>query len=249
MCGYVRRHIPNKNLNQFMELLGQMDLFPHEGGEELQHFYPAFGKDPNRTIDIILREDGRLRRVDATWWFDCTEEEEKLVVGERTTFNARNLDSPYWKAAIRSRRAIIVGTGLGESKIVDGKKHQYLMTSASPILIGAVYRKFPGGQYSCALITRDSHPRFDQYHDKAFPLFLPYDSALLNLWLSEEREDHPVIASLLDQPKLFPHLVVQEVKSFKQGKAVGAPAVLEPDNVPRKNSGNNDLGDAQGMLF
>lgn len=237
MCGYVRRHIPNKNLNQFMELLGQMDLFPDEGGEELQHFYPAFGKDPNRTIDIIIREGERLRRVDATWWFDCAEEEGRLVVGERTTFNARNLDSPYWKTAIRSRRAIIVGTGLGESKIIDGKKHLYLMTSASPILIGAVYRKFPGGQYCCALITRDSHPRFDQFHDKAFPLFLPYDSALLNLWLSEEREDHPLIASLMDQPKLFPRLVVQEVKSFKQGTAVGTPAVLEPDEVVDRTSG------------
>ena len=230
MCGYVRRHIPNKILREFMELLQQPGLFPEEGGEELIHYYPAFGKDPSKTIDIIIRDEGQLRRVNATWWFDCSEQDGKLVVGDRTTFNARNLGSPYWKSAIRSRRAIIVATGLGESKIIDGKKHQYLMNSDRPIFIGAVYRKFPGDHFSCALITRDSHPRFDAYHDKAFPLFLPYDNAFLELWLSDEREDHPAIASLLEQPKLFPALEVQEVKSFKQGLKIGKPLVLPADD-------------------
>ena len=229
MCGYVRRHIPNKILREFMELLQQPGLFPEEGGEEQIHYYPAFGKDANRTIDIIIRDEGKLKRVNATWWFDCAEHGGQLVVGDRTTFNARNLESPYWKSAIRSRRAIIVATGLGESKIIDGKKHQYLMTSTKPIFIGAVYRKFPGDLYSCALITRDSHPRFDAYHDKAFPLFLPYDNGFPELWLSDEREDHPAIAALLDQPKLFPSLEVQEVKSFKLGKAMGSPTFLEAD--------------------
>lgn len=231
MCGYVRRHIPNKILREFMELLQQPGLFPEEGGEELTHYYPAFGKDPSKTIDIIIRDEGQLRRVNATWWFDCAEQDGKLVVGDRTTFNARNLDSPYWKSAIRSRRAIIVCTGLGESKIIDGKKHQYLMTSTKPIFIGAVYRKFPGDLHSCALITRDSHPRFDAYHDKAFPLFLPYDSAFLELWLSDEREDHPAIAALLDQPKLFPTLKVQQVKTFKQERAIATSVTLHSDNV------------------
>ena len=92
-----------------------------------------------------------------------------------------------------------------------------------------MYRKFPNDLYSCALITRDSHPRFDAYRDKAFPLFLPCDNAFLELWLSDEREDHPAIAALLDQPKSFPALEVQEVKSFKQGKVMGSPTSLEAD--------------------
>jgi putative SOS response-associated peptidase YedK len=238
MCGYVRRHIPNKILREFMELLQQPGLFPEEGGEDLIHYYPAFGKDPSKTIDIIIRDEGQLRRVNATWWFDCAEQDCKLVVGDRTTFNARNLDSPYWKSAIRSRRAIIVCTGLGESKIIDGKKHQYLMTSDRPIFIGAVYRKFPGDLYSCALITRDSHPRFDAYHDKAFPLFLPYDNRFLELWLSGVREDHPAIASLLDQPKLFPTLEVQEVKSFKKGSKIGRSLLLSADDVLGSSPGS-----------
>lgn len=237
MCGYVRRHIPNQKLREFIELLGAPGLYPEEGGDEIQHFYPAFGKDANRTIDVIIREEGTLKRVTATWWFDCKESEGQLVVGDRTTFNARNLESPYWKDAIRRRRGIIVGTGLGESKVVDGRKHQYLMTSGSPILMGAVYRKFPNDLYSCALITRDSHPRFDQYHDKAFPLFLPYDTAFLELWLSDEREDHPEIASLLDKPKLFPSLDVQEVKSFKQAQPIGRPTFLEADNAAGAEAG------------
>lgn len=230
MCGYVRRHIANKDLKEFMDLLDLGDLFPETGGGELQHFYPAFGKNASRRIDdLIIREDGQLKRVNATWWFDCSEVDGQLIVGDRTTFNARNLDSSYWKGAIRHSRAIVVGTGLGESKLINGKKHQFLMRSVKPILLGAVYRRFPNHLYSCAVITRDSHPRFNAYHDKAFPLFLPYDKDFLQLWLSAEREDHPTIASLLDQPKLFADLDVSEVKTFKAGDAKGCAIHLPAD--------------------
>lgn len=230
MCGYVRRHIPNKKLKEFMDLLGLGELFTEEGGDELQHFYPAFGKDANRTIqDLIIREDGRLKKVNATWWFDCREVDGKLVVGDRTTFNARNLESPYWKTAIRRNRGIVVGTGLGESKMINGKKHQYLMRARKPILLGAVYRKFPYDLYSCAVITRASHPRFNTYHDNAFPLFLPYDKDFLQLWLSDAPETHPVIAALLDQPKLFADMEVAEVKTFKSGDLKGAVVDLGKD--------------------
>jgi len=105
----------------------------------------------------------------------------------------------------------------------------------------ATSRKRSHYDSSCALITRDSHPRFDAYHDKAFPLFLPYDNGFLELWLGGEREDHPIIAALLDQPKLFPSLEVQEVKSFKQGKPIGMPAFLEADN-PYTQSPSYSIG-------
>jgi hypothetical protein len=68
----------------------QPDLFP-------EHFYPAFGGAASRRITgMIIQEEGELKSVDATWWFDCQEVDGELVVNnKRTTFNARNLTSPY----------------------------------------------------------------------------------------------------------------------------------------------------------
>ena len=31
-----------------------------------KHYYPAFGQDPNKTIDIITQEGGDFRQVAAT---------------------------------------------------------------------------------------------------------------------------------------------------------------------------------------
>ena len=56
-------------------------------------------------------------------------EERSLRVGDRTTFNARNLDSPFWKGAVRHHRAIVVGTALGESNKVGSTNEHYLMNA------------------------------------------------------------------------------------------------------------------------
>jgi putative SOS response-associated peptidase YedK len=230
MCGYIRRHIGTKELRKFVDLLDMPELFNHYEEEALtQHFYPAFGGASNRRIKDLIIRDASIKTVDATWWFDCTETNDQLMVGERTTFNARNLTSPYWKAAIRHHRGIVVCTGLGEGKVVEGKKCQYLMEGQHPLLLGAVYRPFSNGLYSTAIITRDEHPRFSRYHDKAFPLFLPPDAEFLKRWLSDEPASHPVIADLLAHPRVFTPLKVTPVKTFKDAVSIGESALLEAD--------------------
>jgi putative SOS response-associated peptidase YedK len=231
MCGYVRRHIGPKTLNEFLELLGISGYYEDENDEpELKHFYPAFGGNPNRTIEgLIIEEDGELKLVDATWWYDCNEVDGEFKVGERTTFNARNLEGRYWKSAIRHRRAIVVATGLGEGKTIDGKNKHFLVTSDRLLLLGAVYQRFPSGRYSCAIITRDAHPRFEAYHEKAFPLFLPYNVEYLKLWLSQADEQQPQIAHLLASPKIFANLSILPVKTFKGGVATGEMEYLPAD--------------------
>lgn len=102
--------------------------------------------------------------------------------------------------------------------MIDGKNRHFLVESDQPILLGCVYRPYPNGCYSAAIITRDSHPRFEPYHDKAFPLMLPHDPAFLQLWLSDAREDDPAIAELLAHPKIFNDLKVTQVKTFKDGR-------------------------------
>lgn len=232
MCGYARRHIKTVDLIEFTNTIGLMSAYQFDAvSEELLHFRPAFGGAAHQQIkDLIIREDGQLKTVDATWWYQCQEHDGQLIVDNKlTTFNARNLQSKYWKHAIRHNRAIVLATAIGEGKEVDKKKHSYFVEGDTPLLIGAVYRKFENNLYSTAIITRDEHPRFSEYHDKAFPLFLPHDPDFLQLWLSDEPETHPAIAHLLENPRIFNTLKVTEVKTFKDAVAKGETITLAPD--------------------
>lgn len=229
MCGFIKRVTDRPAYRALIKQLGWDDLL---AGDDvgLQQFYPAFGGDSSRQIKgLVIEEGGHTRAVNATWWFDCKEEGDQLVVGKRTTFNARNLDSPFWKGALRHHRGIVVATGIGESKVIEGKKHQFLMESETPFLLGALYRWFPAGHYSCAVITRDEHPKFTPYHEKAFPLFLPIDRDFLDTWLDPDITQADVIDELLTRPRLYTDLQVQEVKSYKGAIPIGSSRSISAD--------------------
>lgn len=237
MCGYGRRHISTPDLIEFVKSVNLMSAFNERmPSEEMQHFYPAFGGAAYKQIkDLIINDEGQLKTVDATWWYECKEDDGQLIVDNKlTTFNARNLTSRYWKAGIRHNRAIVLATAIGEGKdeitaVNKKKKHSYFVEGETPLLIGAVYRKYENNLYSTAIITRDEHPRFSPYHSKAFPLFLPADPEFLKLWLSDEPETHPAIAHLLENPRIFNTLKVTEVKTFKDAVAKGETITLAPD--------------------
>ncbi len=228
MCGYARRHISVDRLRDFLDLI----QVPAERltAPGLRHYYPAFGGAADRTLDIIIGGEAGPRVVDATWWFDCKEEGGGLQVNNsRTTFNARNLASPYWRAAMRHHRGVFLATGIGEGKVISGRNCHFLVESDEPILLGCVYRPFANGRFSTAIITRDSHPRFEPYHDKAFPLMLPHDPDFIALWLSDISSDDPKIMALLERPRIFTNLTITPVKTFKDAKAKGLPESLAAD--------------------
>lgn len=233
MCGYIRRVTDTPEVKELLEELGMGGLFEplvSEAQARMEQFYPAFGGNPSRRIrGLIIQEEGKPRLVDATWWFDCKESGDTLEVGKRTTFNARNLDSPYWKDALRHHRGIVIATGIGESKKIEGRKHQYLMEGTRPFLLGTLYRPFTNGQYSCAVITRDAHVKFEPYHDKAFPFFLPATPAFTQTWLAEDTPQANEIDELLEHPKLYATLNVEEVKTFKSGETSENATVLAAD--------------------
>lgn len=232
MCGYLQRHIGPKALQEFMASICMPQLefqFPQDG--QKQHFRPAHGNAPHQQIkDLIIREGGKLRTVDATWWYECEQRGDTLWVNNKvTTFNARNLDQEYWQDAMHYRRGIALGTALGEAIDRDGKKTQFFVEGEAPLLLGCVYQKFSNGRYSCAVITRNAHPRFKNYHDDAFPLMLPYDPNFLKLWLSDTPADHPAIAELLKQPKIFTNLTVTPVKTYKDAVPRGPSELVNED--------------------
>ncbi|WP_166261946.1 SOS response-associated peptidase family protein [Marinobacter salicampi] len=233
MCGYIRRVTDSPEVGNLLEEIGLGDLVPplfRQAPGEMEHFYPAFGGNAERRIrGLIIADEGRPRLVDATWWFDCVARDDRLEVGKRTTFNARNLDSPFWREPLRHHRGIVVATGIGESKKIGGRKHQYLMEGTRPFLLGALYCPFPNGQFSCAVITRDAHLKFESYHDKAFPLFLPPTPEFVDLWLDETITQAREIDQLLEHPRLYANLEVEEVKTFKNGTVSPVATLLEAD--------------------
>ena len=213
MCGYIE--INGERPDPIMQNPDFSDYLPFIQTHSIKHFYPAFGQDANKTLDIVIQTNEIKHQVSATWWFDCVESGDDLITKNRTTFNARNLESPYWQHALKRRRAVVFATGIGESKLVGKTKHQYYMQSNGIFALAALYRPFDNGKYSCAVITRDAHAKMAPYHDKAFPCFLPMDAHFLNLWLDPQVQSHPEIDYLLANPVLYPTLHVQRVKTYK----------------------------------
>ncbi|WP_323816572.1 SOS response-associated peptidase family protein [Cellvibrio sp. NN19] len=237
MCGYLRRHVTPRDLRAFLDLLGvkSNDIDWGENEPEydipkLEHFYPAWGGNTSRTIKrLLVEEQGELKLVDATWWYHAQEVDGQVVLGSKKTFNARNLHYAFWSNAINHRRAIAIVTGVGEGKNVNGKDVHYLIESDDFLLLGAVYQRFPSGQYTCSIITRDSDPQYQLYHENSFPLFLPNDVETLKLWLGTATADHPKIKEMLDNPKVVNDLAITPVKTFKDAVPTGPTEYLKAE--------------------
>lgn len=228
MCGFIQRVTDSPAVIDLIEQIGLGQLtntFKGEG-QGVLNFYPAFGKNPSRRITNLIISSKTT--VNATWWFDCKAVDDTLAVGDRTTFNARNLESPFWKHAIGYRRALVVATAVGESNKEGSRNAHYLMESEKALLIGAVYREFDNGLYATAVITRPPHERFSQYHSKSIPCFLPHDKAFVDAWLNGGAAD-PIVLSELEQPKIHTPLKVTKVKTFKGGEALSEPEILTAD--------------------
>ena len=220
MCGFIQREPKSTGLQEVFSEAGLTETLPlfAAENENVINFYPAFGKDPSRKISNLIVSP--QTSIDATWWFDAKPHGDSLLLGDRTTFNARNLDSPFWKHAIQSRRAIVAATAVGESNPIGKGKAHYLMKARRGLLIGAVYRIFDNGCAVCSVITRPPQPGFSQFHEKSIPCFLPTDPQVIDAGLSGEPND-PLVNELLANPRLYDDLCVTPVKSFKSAEAKG----------------------------
>lgn len=220
MCGYIG------NLH---EAPGVIDLMGELGISIPLPFFQSYQRRIHPALITAGAEGYQLSK--AIWWYALKREGDVWVPNpEITSFNARNLQGRMWRLAIASRRGVILGTEVGESK---GKNH-YLMRSDSGLAVGTVYQDWhtPGGETvrSMAVITRPPHPRFSKYHDKSIPHFLPMDAEVIKTWLDPETDsEHPVIRELLEQPKIYTPLTVTQVKSFIRAEPVGQPEELAAD--------------------
>ena len=234
MCGFIQRITDSPDVIALLEEVGltqTIPLFVNESStSNVINFYPAFGKAAERQItNIIVSSDST---IDATWWFDAKPVGNTLEVGNRTTFNARNLDSPYWGKFIRERWAIVVATAVGESNpLGKGKSHYLMKPQSGALLIGAVYRRFSNGLFSCAVVTRPPIEGFSQYHEKSIPCFLPHDSHAINAWLTADKHGslNDEVEYILNNPRIYTDLEVTRVKTFKSAQAMREVNILKAD--------------------
>jgi putative SOS response-associated peptidase YedK len=113
------------------------------------------------------------------------------------------------------------------------------MESDDVFVLGALYRKFSYDRYSCAVITRDAHPKMEPYYHKAFPCFLPNNDQFLQRWLGQLVQQHPEINKVLNFPTLYPTIKVQGVKTYKDKVPYQSfsPVILPSDLLVIQSSG------------
>lgn len=219
MCGYYGFAPPAPQVGELLAELGIRASYP-SGQRYARHRIPGL---------LTAASDG-YALSDAWWWFLLKREGDSWLPNlDVTSFNARNLDGPLWRSAIRHHRGVVFATELGEAK----GRRQYLLRGAEPFALGMVYRDYPlpdaSSVRATALITRPPHPRYSRYHDKSIPLLLPLDPQLLRHWLDPHIEDSAIIGELLANPRLTVDFAVEPVKSYKRGESQGPAEKLPKD--------------------
>ena len=102
------------------------------------------------------------------------------------------------------------------------------MRAEEAFALGILYKDWDANTRSFAVITRDAHPRFAQYHEKSTPLFFPLDADTIKTWLREDLT-HPGVQQLLAQARLPSDFHVTPVKTYKHADARGETRLLEKD--------------------
>ena len=225
MCGYFGNLHESPVVIDLMNQLGLKLPYPTQRANAHQD------ARRNGLFDGLITAGGDGYEMSSgLWWFDIDKETGRANF-KRTSFNARNLDSSYWKASIRRKRGLVFATELGESQ---GSK-KYLMKSETGMALGIVYNDWEiddgSTKRSFAVITRDPHERFAHYHEKAMPLFLPPDIDVLKEWLNPDVDEKAeTVQWLLNSSTLFYDLEVTPVKTYVRGEPLGDTETLDADD-------------------
>lgn len=221
MCGFSERKGPN--YHEIAKLTNDLGWTRTAGDGQ---FYPR-----RDLTGLWIKKDGEYKEVDAMWWYLLKPGTDgKLTYNDEIScFNARNLESRLWKGAVKTSRAILPASAVGESL----GSHHYYMQSNGGLLLACLYRTWVDAdgsvKYSTAVITRPPHPRFSAYHSKSIPAFLPIDPSFVNEWLDCENDPSPAVMDALENPKIYTDLQVTRVKTFKRAEPMGGPELLKAD--------------------
>ncbi|CCQ12484.1 conserved hypothetical protein [Pseudoalteromonas luteoviolacea B = ATCC 29581] len=190
-------------------------------------------------LSIVLQENHQPPRIQsAAWWLLQEPTETGFKPSKYTSFNSR-YDKLHVRGSAayqpyRSNRCIVVANGFGET-LSQGKKalHYYDFYAEQPLLLAGLYKTWYHPKkdtpfYSCSIITLPPHPKLQPFHDKASPMMLPNDNALLLAWLDPLFSQVTAFEFLL-QPTLHQSLTVQEIDKPSSYHPIGEAHYLMAD--------------------
>ncbi|KZN37618.1 SOS response-associated peptidase family protein [Pseudoalteromonas luteoviolacea] len=191
------------------------------------------------TISIVHQQNGQRFMSSAMWWLLLTQTQSGFKPSKYTSFNSRydklHVQSSAAYHPFRYHRCIIVVKGFGETQYQNGKPLHYhdFIAENSALCLAGLYKYWQHpitGKHvlSCSVITLPPHPKLRPYHDKASPMMLPQNPALLDKWLDDSFHDVTGFNHLL-VPHLYQPLIVQKIDKPSCYKPVAPSQTLMHD--------------------
>lgn len=190
---------------------------------------------PAAPISIIIEREGKRSVQDAVWHLYLEQTTDKGLKPHKKYFSINTrYDKLPKKPEYKSCRCIIPATAFVESKESEAP---YLLSTADgrAIAFGGLFKtwvdKITGEiVHSASMITLPGHPNplMDKIHDKAFPLWLPYDASVLNRWLNPEVKDTSEFEPLLTA-RLYADLLATPIDKASKKNPVGQPITIPAD--------------------
>lgn len=189
---------------------------------------------PAAPISIVIEAAGK-RIVKKAIWHLYLEQTDQGLKAHRKYFSINTrFDKLPQKREYKSSRCIILATAFVESKESTAP---YLLSPVDgrAIAFGGLYKtwldKSTGESvHSASMITLPGHPHplMDNIHDKAFPLWLPYDIPVLNRWLNPAVQDTAEFEPLLTA-RLHTDLLAVPIDKAAKKNPVGEPLTIPAD--------------------
>lgn len=174
---------------RYATALSQADwsgIFPL-GPDTLQFPEPRYNLAPSQGAPVIRRSGTGLSLAELRWGLIPAWAKSPADV-RYNLFNARAegvADKPSFRAAFRSRRALMPASGFYEWRTTDGVKQPYYIsrTDGQPLLFAALWERWESGEQeleSCTMITTEANSFMQQLHTR-MPVIIEANQQ--QLWL------------------------------------------------------------------
>ena len=223
--------------------------------KEIGQIYSKRPQDVLPTIIPASKQPSLFEQVEAKWWLKLKYKQDKWVADNKfSTFNVRTVQiqkSPLHRIKPVSRRSIVLAEGyfewqnifvgdklwtqltpeqrLNSPKIL--RKQLYLMRPYINGQLGlaffaALTKRYDSQQYSTAIITLPSHPRFRHIHHKSFVLSLIPEK--IEDWLNPTIPTKQFV-ELFERSRIYHCWQATPVESLTNPQAVGLSEYIEAD--------------------
>ena len=216
MCGRFTQAAPG-------EVIAELFALP-----EVPRLAPRYNIAPTQDVGAVRVETDGRRQFVALHWGLIPSWAKDRTIGSRM-INARSetvAEKPAFRAALRSRRCLIVADGFYEWQRLGGRKQPYFMSlrGGGPFAFAGLWERWAGAGAefveSCTILTTNANETVAPIHDRMPVILDPQDHAA---WLDP---------GIKDAARLLPLLRPQPpgaIRAYPVGLLVNNPANDVPD--------------------